>query len=101
MSPTTVTLANVSQVHHLVGLHGSPRIRTNAHLGAKAAFTEAHTIHRLRMEIIGNKFVVSLERLVGDVEVNGAIFIFGALAQNANRFLVTVNQRWNQIADER
>jgi len=56
----------------------SPRIRSHRHFHAKAAFAQAYAIDRLRMEIVGDELVISLEIVVRDVEEDRGVFTLAA-----------------------
>ena len=45
------------------------------------------------MQVVRNEFVVALEWLVGDVEVDGALFFDGALAYEGEGLLVALQER--------
>src|ERR1041385_128108 len=66
VSATAIALTNLGKVGKLVGL--CPRIRAHRHFGAEAAAAQAHAVGALRMEVIRDELVISLEFVVGDVE---------------------------------
>src|SRR5579863_5986752 len=53
------------------------------------------------MQVVRDELVVPLKVVVGYVEENGAVFAFSALAEDADRKLVTLEQRRKQGRDER
>ncbi len=51
------------------------------------------------MEIVGDEFVVALEGLVGDVEVDGAVLRLGAGADQVEGALVAIEERRQERGD--
>ena len=87
----TVALADFSEVHHAVGI--GPGIRADGHLHAKSAFAESDAVHALRMQIVGDKFVVALEWVVRDVEEDSSLLAFRALFQDSDRAVMPFQKR--------
>jgi hypothetical protein len=98
VAAAAVALADRGQVHHLGGVGLGPRIGANRDLGAEAGLRQADGIGRVGVEVVGDELVESLERMVGDVEEDGAVALFGAAANQLQCFLVALEQRRQQIA---
>src|SRR6202034_1895089 len=101
MAPSTVAFTDVRQVDHLLRLGFGPGIGTNRNLSAEAGLAQSNTVGRIGMQEVGNEFVVTLHRLISDVEVQGAVHQFGALADQGQRFVVALEQRRKQLGDKR
>src|SRR5579864_235431 len=86
MAAATVALANASQVHFR--FLRSPGIRSHRNLHAEAALAEPHAVDRLRMQVVGNEFVVALEIVIGDVEENRAVLALSSFLENPDGKLV-------------
>src|ERR1051326_761347 len=69
-----------------------PWVRANRNLHAKAAAAQPNTVDRFRIEVIRNEFVVSLKIVVADIEVDGSLAAFRALAQDFNRLVVPLEE---------
>ncbi len=50
------------------------------------------------MQIIGDKLVESLKRMVGDVEEDGAVALFAAAADQFQRLFVALQQGGSRLA---
>ena len=70
VAASAVALANFGQIHG--GLGGRPGIRAHRNLHPETALAEAYAVDRLGMQIVGNKFVVAFQIVVGNIEKEGA-----------------------------
>ena len=100
MSAAAVALADRRQVHHGCRIDPRPRIGTDSDLGAEAGFGEADGVHGLRKQVVGDELVEALQRVIGDVEVDGSVDAFRAIADERERFLMTLEQRRQKAGDE-
>src|SRR5213592_2463938 len=71
VTSAAVALANAGKVY--IRLLRSPGVRSHGNFDAEAALAQTHAVNGLGMEIVGDKFVVALEIVVGDVEEDGAV----------------------------
>ena len=84
MAAASVTLADLREVRHFGRVGLGPGIRANRNLGAEAGPGEADGISGLGMEIVRDELVVAIQRQIGEVEEDGAVALFGALADQGN-----------------
>ena len=86
VAASAVALADLGQVHHLRRVGRGPRVGADGYLGAETGFRQADGVDRVRIEVIRDELVEALERMIGDVEEDGAIALFGAAADEFERF---------------
>ena len=98
MTSAAVALADASEID--LGLLRRPGIRSDGNFHAKAALAQPDTVDGLRMQVVRDEFVVTLEVVVGDVKEDGAVLTFCAFAKDADGKLVTLEQRRKQGSDE-
>jgi len=85
VATAAIALAHLGQVHHLCGIGFGPGIGADCNLGAEARLRQADGIHRIGIEVIGNELVEAFERMIGDVEEDGSVALFGSAAVAATR----------------
>ena len=73
MATAAISLADRRQIHQLLRRQRRPRIRPHRHLRPEARLAQPHVVRPLGMQIVGDELVVSLRRLVRDVERNHAL----------------------------
>ena len=54
----------------------------------------------MRVQVVGDELVEAFERMIGDVEEDGAVALFGAAADQLQRLLVALEQRRQQAGDK-
>jgi len=99
MAAAAVTLADLCEIHHLGRVGLGPGIRTNRDLGAEAGFREANRISGLGMEIVRDELVIAIQRQIGEVEEDGAVALFGALADQGNGLWILDAARAGAVGD--
>ncbi len=80
VASSAIALAYLCQVHHLLGVGLGPGIGADGDLGAEARLRQADGVGGLGIQVIGDELVEAFERMVGDVEEDGAVAFFGATA---------------------
>ena len=101
VASAAVALADGGEVEHLVRRSFSPGIGADRNFGAEAGPGEADRISGLGVEIVRDELVVALKGVVGDVEVDGALFALGADADEVDGALVAIEKRRQEGGDER
>ena len=83
VTAAAVALADLRQVDHLRRIGLGPGIRSHGDLGAEARLRQADGVGGLRVQVVGDELVEALERVVGDVEEDGAVALFAAARGSA------------------
>ena len=62
VAATTVSLTDFRQIHHILFI--GPGIGANGHFHAKAAAAQANAVHGIRVQVVRDKFVITLKVLI-------------------------------------
>ena len=100
VASSAIALADGGEVDHLFRRGFGPGVGADGDLGAEAGFGEADGVGRLGMQVVGDELVVALERLVGDVEVDGSLLRFRAGADEIDGALVAFEERGKKLATQ-
>jgi hypothetical protein len=100
MSSAAVALTDGGEVEHFFRMGFGPGIGADGDLGPEAGFRQADGVGGLGVNVVGDELVVSLHGLIADVEVDGAVFRFGAVADEAEGFFVALEERREERGDE-
>src|SRR5271170_7102758 len=86
-----VALANLRQVDDR--FRRRPGIRSDRNFHPETALAQAHAVDGFRLEVVGDKFVVSLEVQIRDIEKECPIFQLHALTKNLDGTLMSFEKR--------
>ena len=98
MSAAAIALADLRQVHHLCRVGFGPRIRSHRDLGAKARLRQADRVGGMGIQVVRDELVEPFQRMVGDIEEDRPVALFGAAADQFQGLLVPLQQRRQQPA---
>ena len=78
MSASPITLADLSQVHELIGRR--PWIGPYRYLSPEAASAEPYAIDGVRVKVVRNELVIPFKVLIGYIEINRAVLLHRSFA---------------------
>lgn len=95
MATTAVALADGGEVDEVCGRNFGPGVGTDSDFSAEAGFGETDGVSRVGVKVVGDELVETFHGVVGDVKKYSPVAQLGAVFNQSDGLLVTL-QQWRQ-----